>query len=319
MRRREFLLGALSTASAAVLPQALRGAAALLSPAPAERSAIALGRGAGHHEVLRRAVAALGGPSLLARPGEQVLLKPVLAWNRAPREGANTQPEILRAAIELALEGGASRVTICDRTSLRAASVHSVSGVDRVVRAFRSPRVRLVEVRERDLVTVREAARSRGMKDFEARSRGIESALDALRVSKHVLMADRIVNLATVRHHPTRRVALGFSNLLGLVGGWSSTPRWLAQHDTELALLAASLRPELTILDATRPILSNGPAGLTSADVGRWDEIAVGRDPVAVEAWGARRFGVEPSLLGHIPLAEGLGLGSADTPTIIEV
>ena len=80
----------------------------------------------------------------------------------------------------------------------------------------------------------------------------------------------------------------------------------------ELAALLASVRPALTILDATRVVVRNGPAGRGARDVERRDAVAACRDPLAVEAWGARLFGIEPRDLPHIGLAERMGLGSAD-------
>ena len=114
-----------------------------------------------------------------------------------------------------------------------------------------------------------------------------------------------MVNLPTARHHPTRRVSLGLSNLLGLVGGWTSASRWLPRQDADLALLGGAIRPELTILDATRPVLKNGPCGRGPADLGRLDLLAGSCDPLAVEAFGAGLLEVEPGGLGHLELADG--------------
>jgi hypothetical protein len=46
-------------------------------------------------------------------------------------------------------------------------------------------------------------------------------------------------------------------------------------------------------------------------DVGLWDQVAASRDAVAVEAWGAQRFGIDPGELPSIGLCEELGLGKA--------
>lgn len=307
MNRREFLLRSTGLPLAALLHGTLRGAGALVGQTGTPER-VAVGKGRDYDRLVRRAVSALGGAAV-ARPGEHVLIKPTLCWNRAPGQGANVDPEVLRAAIALALAGGASRVTICDRTSVRAATVHRISGAGRVVRGFQDDRVRLVELAEGDFVPLADAARWRGVTDFADRVGKFGAQAPGLRVAKVVLGVDRMINIATLRQHPTRRVAAGLSNLLGLVAGWPAHARWLPGQEADLVMLGLALRPELTLLDATRPVLANGPAGRRAADIGQWDEVAVSRDALAVDAWALRRFGVDPATFPHLELGESLGLG----------
>jgi uncharacterized protein (DUF362 family) len=81
------------------------------------------------------------------------------------------------------------------------------------------------------------------------------------------------------------------------------------------------VRPDLTILDATRAIIRNGPMGRRRCDVAHWDTLVVSRDQLAVESYGARLFGLLPHMLPHLDLAERLGVGVASLTTerLIEV
>jgi uncharacterized protein (DUF362 family) len=314
MRRREFLKRGSLLAAAVILHRGLRGAQAP-PPLAVDSEPIAIGRGPDYRCLLWRAVEALGGPPLLGRPGETVLIKPTLAWNRPPGLGANVHPQVLQGAIEMALEGGAARVVICDRTSLPARVVHRVSQAERVVRGLADRRVELLALKAEDFVPFPPAGAgaSRGLSPELSRAgEEIGASLDGLRACCHLLEAHRVVNIATPRHHPTRRAALGLSNLLGLVGGWTPSPRWLPRQEADLALLGAAVRPEVTILDATRPVLRNGPCGRGLEDLGLLDTLAASRDALAVEALGAIVLGMEPQELGHLDPAVELGLGKTD-------
>jgi uncharacterized protein (DUF362 family) len=74
--------------------------------------------------------------------------------------------------------------------------------------------------------------------------------------------------------------------------------------------LATQIRPHLTILDAVRILLTNGPKG-----PGRTDDrkiVVAGTDMVAVDAYGASLFGMKASQIGHVRLAGASGLGESD-------
>lgn len=333
--RREFLIGsALLTATAMMADGRWLATAAgdgrkiaerlpafsggLLSRSRGRPAAIVAARGADYSGKLRQAVRKLGGKRLLARPGDRVVIKPTLAWNRAPGQGANVHPQVLGATIEMALRGGAQQVTIFDRTSLRSDFAYRISGADQVVRELNDPRVILVHLTPEDFVPLRMAQSPAipsddSFRPFEPpRASDLSASIDHYKVCRYLLDADRVINLATARHHPTRRVSLGMANLLGLIGGGPADATWLRHRDAELAILSAAVRPELTILDATRAIIRNGPMGRGTPDVARWDTLVVSRDPLAVEAYGAQLFGLDVHTLPHLQLAERLGLGVSD-------
>jgi uncharacterized protein (DUF362 family) len=272
------------------------------------RHIVVVARGAEYAHRLQQAIARLGGTRLVARRGERVVIKPTLTWNRTPEQGGNVHPEVLRATIELALQGGAAEVILFDRTATWPDLVYHTSHAALVVRRLNDSRVRLIHLTDADFVPF-EIAMDRG-RPFAAD--GQESAVAALhsyQVCRYLLEADRVVNVATARHHPTRQVALGMANLLGFIGGGPADTDWRRRQEAELAVLTAAVRPELTILDATRAVVGTGPVGQVSCGLPQWDTLVVSRDPVAVEAYGAILLGLEPAGLGHVRMAERLGLG----------
>jgi len=57
-----------------------------------------------------------------------------------------------------------------------------------------------------------------------------------------------------------------------------------------IAELAALMRPTLTIVDASRVLMEQGPAGGNPNDVKAVRTIAAGTDPVALDAWALGLF-----------------------------
>jgi uncharacterized protein (DUF362 family) len=78
--------------------------------------------------------------------------------------------------------------------------------------------------------------------------------------------------------------------------------------------LITHVRPHLTILDAVRILLTNGPKGPGRTEDRRL--VVAGADPVAVDAYGASLFGMAPGQIGHIRLAAAAGLGEMDLKRI---
>ena len=79
-----------------------------------------------------------------------------------------------------------------------------------------------------------------------------------------------------------------------------------------LADLATVLRPKLTLIDATRILLRNGPQGGDVKDVRRTDTLIASIDPVAADAYATTLFGLQPGDIDAIEAAHALGLGEMD-------
>jgi uncharacterized protein (DUF362 family) len=70
------------------------------------------------------------------------------------------------------------------------------------------------------------------------------------------------------------------------------------------------MKPTLTIMDATRILLANGPTGGSLADVKQLDTIAASTDEVALDAFGATLLGLDPNNVGFIIEGMKAGLGT---------
>jgi uncharacterized protein (DUF362 family) len=122
--------------------------------------------------------------------------------------------------------------------------------------------------------------------------------------------ATKIINVPVAKHHGLTLLTAGMKNWIGAVhGSRSGLHRGITES---VAGLAALIRPTLTVVDATRVLLRNGPSGGNLGDVKRLDAIAVGLDPVAVDAWAANELGFDVAKIGYLALGQKMGLGRAD-------
>ncbi len=254
-------------------------------------------RGADPAANIRRAVAALGGMETFVGAGETVLIKPNVGWDRVPEQAADTNPEVVAELVRLCLGAGAKRVIVADRPCNDPRRSFERSGVGPAAReagaqVLHPPRVALERA-------------------------DLSGTLSGLSVMKAALDADRVVNVPVVKQHSLSRATLGMKNWFGVLG--DGRPRLHQGIHRAVGELGAVFRPTLTVIDATRILLANGPQGGSLEDVREVGAVAAGTDPVALDAWGAGLLGLEPRRLGFIVEAERLGLGLGDPQRIREL
>jgi uncharacterized protein (DUF362 family) len=127
---------------------------------------------------------------------------------------------------------------------------------------------------------------------------------------EEAMKADVIINIPVAKHHSISRLTLGMKNLMGLMGG--NRGLFHSGIGQKLADLTSILNPGLTVLDATRIMLRNGPTGGRLEDVKILNRVAASSDPVALDAYGATLFGVAPGDLSFVTAAHRMGLGEMD-------
>ncbi|MCL6620964.1 MAG: DUF362 domain-containing protein [Syntrophobacterales bacterium] len=296
MERREFLkqlalLGAAAGTAHWVLPQELWAMAPERRPQPV----IAKKEGTHWANLTSDAVEALGGMKKFVNPGETVVVKPNMAWDRAPELAANAHPEVVRRVVEMCLEAGAKQVKVLDHTCHDARKAYQNSGIKPAVEALKDPRVVVEYVDERRFVEVK-AEKAKSLKKWL--------------YYKDILEADRFINIPVAKHHSEARLTLCLKNMMGAIGGWRGRCHvGLHQNIADMNLV---LRPDLHVLDCTRILLRNGPTGGNIADVEVRNLVLAGPDPVALDAYGTTLFGLKPAEIGYITKAYELGLGEME-------
>ena len=84
--------------------------------------------------------------------------------------------------------------------------------------------------------------------------------------------------------------------------------------EQKIADLSTLLRPSLIIADATRVLLTEGPRG--PGKIAEKNELILGTDPVAVDAYAATLLGKRPGDIEHVKIAAEMGIGVADLDKI---
>ncbi|MGQ9568537.1 MAG: DUF362 domain-containing protein [Anaerolineae bacterium] len=269
--------------------------AAPATPSPAPRSApdLVVARGGEPEDLVRRALAALGGLERFVRPGDDVIVKPNICVAYHTYEyAATTNPWVVAALVRLALEAGARRVRVMDYPfggSPEEAYVRS--GIQEQVQAA--------------------GGQMELMAPFKFGEVPIPQGQDLKRwaVYQEALKADVLINVPIAKHHSLARLTLGMKNLMGLIQNRSAMHRNLGQR---LADLASLFRPALTVVDAVRILVDNGPTGGRLEDVRKLDTVIVSPDIVAADAYAASLFGLRPDDLDYVRAGAAMGLGRSD-------
>ncbi|WP_240746358.1 DUF362 domain-containing protein [Desulfuromonas acetexigens] len=238
---------------------------------------------------------ALGGMATFVKRGETVVVKPNIGWDRTVEQGANTHPLVVRAVIEHCLEAGAKDVRVFDRTCNDPRRCYVQSGIQDVVEGMKSERVKIEHMDRR---AYRELDIANG-KDL-TRWSFYQPALDA----------DCFINLPVAKHHGISTLTLGMKNIMGVIGGNRGR---LHQNIAEsLADINSVVHSTLTLVDATRILVANGPQGGRLEDVRLLDTLIASADIVAADAYAATLFGHRPEDIPTIVAGARRGLGSLD-------
>jgi len=246
----------------------------------------------------RKALDVLGGISRFVKKGQHVVLKPNMSFARPPESGCNTHPLVVAAVAQACMDAGAGQVLVLDHTLQRAELCLERSGIPKACNPIKG--VHVLTLQERKFF--REIPVSHG------------KVLERVEVMKEVLEAQLLINLPVAKSHSATGVSLGIKGLMGLIWDRES---FHSQYNMSQALadLAAVIKPQLTILDATRALTSGGPGG--PGEVKKPNLIIAGTDPVAVDSYGvtvAQWYGqsFKGRQVEHLLVAHQRGLGKID-------
>ena len=300
MHRRDFVrymaaLGLVSGAGRLVLPEEVWAMAPLETPQPL----VAKAQGTNYAQLVGDTIQALGGMKKFVNPGEVVVVKPNMAWDRPPEMAANANPAVVRQVVELCLEAGAKQVKVLDYTCDDARKAYATSGIQAAVEGIKDPRAVMQFVDERGFVEV-QIEKARALKKWS--------------FYKDILEADRFINIPVAKQHSEARLTMCLKNMMGAIGPWRGRIHvGLHQNIADMNLI---LRPDLHVLDATRILLRNGPKGGRIEDVAVKNLVFAGTDPVALDALGTELFGMKPADIGYITRAHQAGRGEMDLSKI---
>jgi uncharacterized protein (DUF362 family) len=243
--------------------------------------------------LVNSAISALGGMESFVPKGGWVIIKPNICTSYHSYEyAATTNPWVVGTLVKLCFEAGAAKVQVMDSPfGGSAAEAYQTSGIGAQVESNGGEMVK--------------------MPAFMFKRVTIENALslDQVEIYEDVFKADTLINVPIAKNHGMATLTLGMKNLMGLI-----TERQKIHQDfgNRLTDLARTIKPTLTVIDAVRILVRNGPTGGDLADVQELNTLIASRDIVAADSYGATLFGLQPNDLEYVRVGNEQGLGQSD-------
>jgi len=267
------------------------------SPTLAAYPDLVVARKASPESLVQAALTAIGGMARFVPQGGWVIIKPNICTSYHSYEYATTtNPWVVGALVKMCFLAGANKVQVMDSPfGGSAADAYKKSGI-----------AEQVQINGGEMVQ---------MPGFMFKKITIENALslNQVEIYQDVFNADTLINVPIAKNHGLATLTLGMKNLMGLI-----TERQRIHQDfgNRLTDLSRTIKPTLTVIDAVRILLRNGPTGGDLGDVQVMDTIIVSQDIVAADSYAATLFGFQPNDLEYIRIGNQTGLGHSDLSSL---
>jgi len=238
------------------------------------------------------AIEAMGGMGRFVKKGEVVVVKPNMAWDRTPEQAGNTDPQVVAALVELCYKAGAKRVNVFDIPCNDDKRVYENSGIQ-------------------------EAAVKKGASVYFADHWNVVKAkfpypspMEGWPILRDAVVCDTFINVPVLKHHGLTKLTLSMKNLMGVCSG----TRGIMHLDigNKLADLTDFISPDLTVIDATRVLVRNGPSGGNLKDVVVKNKVFVATDPILADSYACQLMKHDPMDIPYIKAAAKRGFGKVD-------
>jgi uncharacterized protein (DUF362 family) len=252
---------------------------------------LAVVKGASAADITRAAVDAIGGMARFVKSGQTVMLKPNMCTAMPPEYAATTNPEVVATLVAMCKEAGAARVKVFDYP-WGSPTAYTASGIDAAVKAAGGEMIPITPLKWKK-TDLPKAVLQKSQELYE-----------------DVLTADVLINVPIAKDHGMATLTLGMKNLMGVI-----QYREIIHSNFPVMLtdLAGFLKPALTVVDAVRILLRNGPTGGSLDDVQQLNTVIASADIVAADAYATTLFGMDALRdIPYIKYAAEHGLGRAD-------
>ena len=232
--------------------------------------------------------------------GKRVLLKPNMV-EYEPGTAINTHPLVVAGAAIACRRAGAADVVVAEGPGHRRDIEYLISATG-LADQLRDQKLRFVDLNEDDVRMVPLASEFTGLTQI---ARPAE-----------LLKADCVISMPKLKTHHWAGMTCSLKNLFGVVPGavygWPKNILHVNGIHESILDLAATIRPHLAIVDAVVAMEGDGPIMGRPRPVGF---VAMGADPVAVDATCARVIGLDPAKMPYLRTA-GEFLGHTDEARI---
>ena len=232
--------------------------------------------------MFRKAITEMGGMSKFVKPGNKVVVKPNIGWDKVPELAGNTNPKLVKEIID----------HTCDDWR----KCYKNSGIEDAAKAAKA---KVVPANEESYY--REVDLPHGKN------------LRKTKIHNAILDCDVWINVPILKHHGGANLTISMKNHMGIV--WDRG----AFHKNDLQQCIADIctfrKPAvLNVVDAYRVLKSNGPRGTSAADVVNPKALFISSDIVAVDTAATKFFNQIRTMpledVGHLAKGEALNIGT---------
>ena len=229
--------------------------------------------------------------------GRRVFLKPNMVEYELDTV-INTHPHVVAGAAIACRRAGASEVVVGEGPGHRRDMEYLLTSTG-LHDQLREQRIRFVDLNHDDVAVVPLQSWFTGLQEL------------ALPVT--LLDSDFVISLPKLKTHHWAGMTCSMKNLFGTVPGavygWPKNPLHVHGIANSILDLTATIRPHFAIVDAVIAMEGDGPIMGRPRSLGF---VAMGSDPVAVDATCARVIGLDPDKIEYLqPAAEFLGVVDA--------
>ncbi len=248
------------------------------------------------------AIAKMGGMGRFVKPGQKVVIKPNIGWDKTPELAGNTHPDLVVALIKACQKAGASEVVVFDHTCDEWRACYTSSGIEA---AALKAGAKVVPANEEGYFREIKLPRAKNLK--------------IAKVHQAILDCDVWINVPVLKNHGGAKMTLAMKNHMGIV--WDR--RFFHTHDLQqcIADICTIDKPAvLNIIDAYRIMKTNGPRGRSLNDVETTKTLFMSTDIVAVDTAATKFFNqfidMPLDVVGHLRAAQELGVGTMDVNSL---
>ena len=240
-----------------------------------------------------KAIQSFGGMRNFVKQNQTVVIKPNIGWDTSPERAANTNPKLVSQIIKHCFDAGAKDVYVFDHTCDNWTNCYSNSGIEKAAKDAGAKVVSGSSESYYQKVNVEKGKR-----------------LKETTVHELILESDVFINVPVLKNHGGAGLTISMKNLMGIV--WDR--RFWHRNDLHqcIADFASFRKPDLNIIDAYSVMKTNGPRGVSLADVISLKSQIISTDMVAADSAAAKLFGKVPSEIDYIRIANEMKIGTMD-------
>ncbi len=262
-----------------------------VGPARPAAAGVVQVKGASPYEITKKAISEIGGMGTIVSRGDVVMVKPNIGWNRTVEQAACTNPEVLRAVIELAFAAGAKKVVVMDNTCHKAEDCYQHSGIEAMARKAGAD----VRYSDENRLVVH---------DFKG------EVLGKWPVFRDHLEVDKFINVPILKHHGSSGLTIAMKNLYGILGG--NRGKLHRDMGENIADVANGFRSHRVVVDAFRVMMRNGPVGGRLSDVEMRQTVIASTQIMHADVAAAALFGSDARGVEYLQAAYARKMGEIE-------